>query len=183
MVVGYLDVGAWTDTSKCFCIVQGNSPIGLEDLEEKGFDPFSIFQGHCTFMAYWKKTSSELNQFTNARKRSTNSVSTFTNSLSTGPVNKKACAVKEATLDPKEGALRGWLSDNYVHFPKPSTAKQPCCALCRFVAPNKNMRTYTCVFQCEICKVHLCVTCFRPFHTNSSMKNLKLKFYLASKRR
>jgi len=53
-----------------------------------------------------KKTSSELNQFTNARKRSTNSVSTFTNSLSTGPVNKKACAVKEAILDPKEGALR-----------------------------------------------------------------------------
>jgi hypothetical protein len=27
-------------------------PIGLEDPEEKDVDPFSILQGHCTFMAY-----------------------------------------------------------------------------------------------------------------------------------
>jgi hypothetical protein len=82
-------------------------------------------------------------------------------------------AVNEAALDPKEGALRGRLCYNYVHFPEPSTAKQPCCLLCHFVAPNKNVRTYTCVFQCDICKVHLCITCFKPFHTISSVKNLK----------
>jgi hypothetical protein len=119
-----------------------------------------------------KKVSSELNEFTNARKRTT-SVSTITNSLSTGSINKKARAVNESSLDPKVGALKGRLNDNYVHFPEPSTAKQPCCSLCRFVAPNKNVRTYTSVFQCDICKVHLCVTCFKPFHTVTSVKNLK----------
>jgi hypothetical protein len=36
-----------------------------------------------------KKASSELNQLMNVWKRSTNSVLTFTNSLSTGPVKKR----------------------------------------------------------------------------------------------
>jgi hypothetical protein len=53
------------------------------------------------------KVSSELNEFTNARKRTITSVSTITNSLSTGFINKKARAVNEASLDPKVGALKG----------------------------------------------------------------------------
>jgi hypothetical protein len=52
-----------------------------------------------------KKVSSELNEFTNARKRST-SVLTITNSLSTGFINKKAHAVNEVSLNPKVGALK-----------------------------------------------------------------------------
>jgi hypothetical protein len=56
MVVGYLDVGARNNISKCICAIQGNSPIGLEDPKEKDADPFSVPEGCCTFMAYWRKS-------------------------------------------------------------------------------------------------------------------------------
>jgi hypothetical protein len=125
------------------------------------------------------KVTMETDELHNARKRTipNPSISTVTNSLSTTS-NKRARVVNEASLDPKEGALKGRLNDNYVHFPEPATAKQPCCSLCRFVSSNKNVRTYTSVFQCDICKVHLCITCFKPFHTVASVKNLKSQVLL-----
>ncbi len=138
----------------------------------------SHFQFRKNIALYWitgKKISTESEQFDNARKRriSTPSVSTISNSESTMSNNKRARIVNEASLDPITGALPGRLNENYVHYPELPTAKQPCCSLCQFVTKNKNVRTYTSVFQCDLCKVHLCITCFKPFHTVSLVKNLK----------
>jgi ribosomal protein L37AE/L43A len=106
------------------------------------------------------------------RKRD-GSVSTITCSLSSRNSTSKMARVNDAALDPTTGALKGRLDENYVHYPEPSTAKQPCCSLCHLVHPNRNVRTYTDVFQCDICKAHLCIKCFKPFHTIASVGNLK----------
>jgi ribosomal protein L37AE/L43A len=149
--------------------------IDMEDSKEKAIEPFSVLKEDCSLLDYWEKISTESEQFDNARKRriSTPSVSTISNSKSTMSNNRRARVVNEASLDPTMGALRGRLNENYVHYPELPTAKQPCCSLCRFVTENKNVRTYTSMFQCDLCKVHLCITCFKPFHTVSSVKNLK----------
>ena len=98
-------------------------------------------------------------------------------SMITCSVSSTSCAkvarVNDAALDPSNGSLKGRLNDNYVHYPEPSTAKQPCCSLCHVVNPNRNIRAYTSVCRSDICKVHLCVQCFKPFHTIASVKHLK----------
>jgi hypothetical protein len=108
-----------------------------------------------------------------AKQKRDGSVSTITCSVSSRNSTEKMACVNDAALDLTTGALKVRLNDNYVHYPEPSTAKQPCCSLCHLLNPNRNVRTYTAVFQCDICKVHLCIKCFKPFHTVASIKNLK----------
>jgi len=108
------------------------------------------------------------------RKRDGSNFSLLTSSTnSSAPKHKKAPTVSEASLDPQTGALLRRLDDDYVHYPALSSAKQPCCSLCRLLTPNKNVRTYAMVVVCDICRVHLCIRCFRPFHTIASVKQLK----------
>ncbi len=86
---------------------------------------------------------------------------------------KKVPCVNDAPLEPRMGALHRRLNDNVLHYPEASTVKQACCSLCHLVNPNKNVRTYSSVFQCDQCRVHLCGACFKPFHTIASVKHLK----------
>jgi hypothetical protein len=115
------------------------------------------------------KNSDEIVQ---GSKRKRDSV-VSTSSESINPTNKKACHVNDAVLDPRQGSLRLRLNDDYCHFPEESGLKRPCCALCRFIQPNKNIKNYSNVSQCDICKVQLCNRCFKPFHTISAVKQLK----------
>ncbi len=72
-------------------------------------------------------------------KHDGSSASTITCSLSSrNSISKMAC-INDAALDLTMGALKGRLNKNYVHYPEPSTAKQPCCSLCRLVHPNWNV--------------------------------------------
>ena len=116
------------------------------------------------------KSSTEERDNQGTKRKLSYATVTSTSSLST---DKKAPRVNDASLDPTSGTLCGRLNDNFLHYPEASTVKQACCSLCRLVNPNKNVRTYSLVFQCDQCMVHLCVACFKPFHTIASVKHLK----------
>jgi hypothetical protein len=85
---------------------------------------------------------------------------------------KRATRVTEGSLDPFDGVLRIRLDENVEHYPVLSRVKRPCCSLCRLVAPDKNHRVYHHVYSCDKCSVDLCIPCFRPFHTISSVQKL-----------
>ena len=85
---------------------------------------------------------------------------------------KRATYVTDAALDPLNGSLRQRLNEFTDHYPERSKLKAPCCSLCRLV---DNQKFYTGVICCDICKVHLCIDCFKPFHSISSVKKLKMQ--------
>jgi hypothetical protein len=124
----------------------------------------------------WLTGRSSIEQHENGvkRKRDSTSISTLTSSSSySAPMTAKAPTVTDASLDPQIGSLSGRLNDSYVHYPEILSSKQPCCSLCRLLTPNKNVQKYSNVFQCDICRVHLCIQCFKPFHAITSVKHLK----------
>ena len=113
--------------------------------------------------------TSEKNSSENSRKQTR---CNFSASLEEDSSSKRAARVTEQTLDPIDGALWVRLDENAEHYPVLSKAKRPCCSLCRLVSANKHLRVYHHVYSCDQCNVDLCVPCFRPFHTISSVKNM-----------
>jgi hypothetical protein len=84
---------------------------------------------------------------------------------------KRATRVTEGSLDPFGGVLRIRLDENVEHYPVLFRVKCPCCSLCKLVAPDKNHRVYH-IYSCDKCSVDLCIPCFCPFHTISSVKKI-----------
>jgi len=107
------------------------------------------------------------------RKRQAEDISVSQTSSITTSSDAKARKVTDAALDPQKGALRFRLDETLFHFPEMSKVERPCCSLCRRAEPNKNIRTYSHVYNCDKCGVALCVPCFRPFHKISSIAMLK----------
>lgn len=79
--------------------------------------------------------------------------------------------VSNASLDPNSGTLRIRLDDDQ-HFPIIPTSKRPCCSLCRWVEQEKDVKNRSGIVVCDKCKVSLCIDCFKPFHTVSSVSKL-----------
>jgi len=105
------------------------------------------------------------------QKRKHDSISNSTSS--TWSSGKRAPVIKDHALDARSGALRDRLSDDVQHYLETSDVKQPCCQLCRHVEENPNIRNYKDVFRCDHCRVHLCISCNKLFHTISNVKKLK----------
>mmetsp|Transcript_15696 Transcript_15696/g.22377 ORF Transcript_15696/g.22377 Transcript_15696/m.22377 type:complete len:152 (-) Transcript_15696:40-495(-) len=97
------------------------------------------------------------------RKSDAVSLSVCSNEMSQG---KRATYVTDASLDQINGSLRERLNEFADHYPERSKLKAPCCSLCRLV---DNQKFYTGVVCCDICKVHLCIDCFKPFHSISQL--------------
>jgi len=104
------------------------------------------------------------------RKSDAVSLSVCSNEMSQG--KRATYGVTDASLDPINGSLRERLNEFADHYPERSKLKAPCCSLCRLV---DNQKFYTGVVCCDICKVHLCIDCFKPFHSISSVKKLKMQ--------
>jgi hypothetical protein len=86
--------------------------------------------------------------------------------------SNKARKVSDASLDPNNGALRIRLDDDQ-HFPVNPTTKRPCCSLCRWVEKEKDVKNRSGIVLCDKCQVSLCIDCFKPFHTVSSVSKLR----------
>jgi len=101
------------------------------------------------------------------RTRTVSDMSTAT------PSSNKSKKVSNASLDPSNGALRMRLDDDQ-HFPIFSTiTKRPCCSLCRWVEQEKDIKNRSGIIACDKCNVFLCIGCFKPFHTVSSVSKLR----------
>jgi hypothetical protein len=114
------------------------------------FDPLPILKGNSTGMAYWKKLQWATRR--GAKWKCDGSVSAITCNLLSRSSGSKIAFVNDAEQDPTTGALKERLNQNYVHYPEPSTAKQPCCSLCCLVNLNRKVRSYTAVSHYDIFK-------------------------------
>ena len=101
--------------------------------------------------------------------------STMDASLST----KKAKHVKDSTLAPVAGSLRARLNSDY-HYIEPSKSLYPVCALCRWAHTSSKDGDFTnsrvcgrIVGSCDKCTINLCLSCFKVFHTISTVNKLK----------
>ena len=74
----------------------------------------------------------------------------------------RSVAVKDATLDPVQGALKIRLDTSYSHLHVPKTNSTARCGLHRWCTEEQH---YSNVVYCPTCKVHLCHHCYKPFHT------------------
>jgi Transposase IS4 len=84
----------------------------------------------------------------------------------------KSKKVSDASLDPNNGSLCIRLDDDQ-HFPVIPTSKRPCCSLCRWVEQEKDIKNRSGIVVCDKCQVSLCIDCFKPFHTVSSVSKLR----------
>jgi hypothetical protein len=116
------------------------------------------------------------------QKRKHDSISSITSAVSgltqdTEVSTKKATRFNDTTLDPSTGALKMRLDSNY-HYIIPSRSKNSCCGLCRWAQAtgqnnrNKRIRGNT-VGECDFCRVALCMSCFKLFHTVGPVNKLK----------
>ncbi len=112
-----------------------------------------------------------------SRKRQFDVISTSATSEDTPPV-KKARPVNNSTLDPVSGLLKGRLDSNF-HFIVPSVSKDPVCALYRWANNDENTTRAAARVRgksigcCDVCKVNLCLKCFKIFHTVGNMDKLR----------
>jgi len=102
-------------------------------------------------------------------KKRTRTISDMSSSASSTK-SRKVC---DASLDPNSGSLRMRLDDDQ-HFPINNTnTKRPCCSLCHWVEQEKDIKNRSGIIACDKCNVFLYISCFKPFHTVSSVSKLR----------
>ena len=88
---------------------------------------------------------------------------------------KKAIRFNEKTLNPVTGSLKIRLDTSYSHLPKPNldVIKKSSfrCQLHRFY--NRSIEYTDRVMVCETCNVSLCLYCYKGFHTQKHVPDLK----------
>ena len=88
---------------------------------------------------------------------------------------KKAIRFNEKTLNPVTGSLKIRLDTSYSHLPKPNldVIKKSSfrCQLHRFY--NRSIEYTDRVMVCETCNVSLCLYCYKGFHTQKRVQDLR----------
>ena len=87
---------------------------------------------------------------------------------------KRSKKITINSLDPRVGELRNRLSFGPgMHFPDPCQVKYPQCGLHNLCFKGKDNEKYTkSVYYCRNCNVHLCMICWRSFHTIQEVDSL-----------
>jgi hypothetical protein len=97
-------------------------------------------------------------------------------STSSGDASSKrhrACKFTDETLDPRTGHLRDRLTVGHgKHMPEPGSDT----AKCGLHSWGANQRVRAQILKCTTCGVHLCVKCYKPFHTTQEVNDLKALF-------
>jgi hypothetical protein len=96
-------------------------------------------------------------------------LSVGTRSSANNPI-KKARKVTDKSLDPCDGEHRTRLIHNQPHWLVEPVVNRPRCALHRWAA---DLEEKVNVFLCAKCQVHLCVHCFKTFHTQRNLVDKK----------
>ena len=85
--------------------------------------------------------------------------------------------INDKTLDPTSGDLKIRLDADF-HYPiPPGKNKYPPCSLCRWALQDGTSRNNrvrgASISTCDKCNVSLCLSCFKPFHTITSVDKLR----------
>ena len=88
------------------------------------------------------------------------------------PRKQPRCApLNDAALCTRAGAYKHRLSMSQgAHLPMTPTANDPRCSLHSWA---KNMKKRKQIVKCETCGIHLCVECYKNFHTIQDVDTLR----------
>jgi hypothetical protein len=89
-------------------------------------------------------------------------------SISSSDTSNKDRRINDVALDPHNGSLRRCLDDE-MHYPVKADAKRPYCSLCRWAERDHDHKMRSNIVSCDKCSVSLCISCFKPFHTISTI--------------
>ena len=120
----------------------------------------------------YRSSSSESVEIISARTRS----SVATNQTESTAL-QRGRKVNDKALDPISGDLKMRLDADF-HYPvPPGKNKYPPCSLCRWALQDGDSRNNrvrgASVSTCDKCNVSLCLSCFKPFHTITSIDKLR----------
>ncbi len=132
-----------------------------------------------------KKRKLEDNQVSSYRSSSSDSVevlgctrSSFASIQLKLAVLQRGCQVNDKTLDPTTEDLKIHLGADF-HYPVPLGKNKylPCSlCLCRWALQDGSSRNNrvrgASISTCDKCNVSLCISCFKPFHTITSVDKL-----------
>ena len=86
--------------------------------------------------------------------------------------SSKATPFNDKTLHPR-GKLNCRLNTSVQHFPECSTISRPQCQLHRWARNREGKEVRGAILTCSICRVHLCISCFKIFHTEAYIVSKK----------
>ena len=97
------------------------------------------------------------------------------------PRKQPRCApLNDAALCIRAGAYKHHLSmAQGAHLPMTPTANDPKCSLHSWA---KNMKKQKPIVKCETCGIHLCVECYKNFHTIQDVDTLRCLFETTAKK-
>ena len=97
------------------------------------------------------------------------------------PRKKPRCApLNDAALCTRAGAYKHRLSVSQgAHFPMTPTENDPRCSLHSWA---KNMKIRKQIVKCETCGIHLCVECYKNFHTIQDVHTLRCSVETTAKK-
>ena len=87
---------------------------------------------------------------------------------------KRASTMCDGALDPRTGSLKERLAVGHgLHMPEEPTIKKARCSLHSW---GNKKRFQAHILWCSSCSVHLCVPCFKLFHTVQEVNDLRQHF-------
>ena len=106
-------------------------------------------------------------------KRKTRRVSRALDTSSSTSSKTKATAFNEKTLHPT-GKLSCRLNTSVQHFPECSpTTRRRQCQLHRWARGREGKEERGSILTCSICRVHLCISCYKLFHAEANIVGKK----------
>ena len=87
-------------------------------------------------------------------------------SVSSSIASSKATPFNDKTLHPR-GKLACRLQHAVQHFPECTTVSRPQCQLHRWARNREGKEVRGSIVTCSICRVNLCIPCFKTFHTEA----------------
>ena len=91
---------------------------------------------------------------------------------STSSKTSKATSFNEKTLHPT-GKLSCRLNTSVQHFLECSPVRRRQCQLHRWARGREGKEERGSILTCSICRVHLCISCYKLFHTEANIVGKK----------
>ena len=92
-----------------------------------------------------------------------------TGSMSVSSNNSKCHGIKNESLHPTNGKYSCRLNMSVQHFPEGPKTKRARCALHKWSRDQQGPEVFSSVVLCSVCRVHLCLSCYKLFHTEADI--------------
>lgn len=118
-----------------------------------------------------KKRKSQANDTRRRVTRAKKSLDTDLDSLTSK--GSKCCSIDDKTIDPISGTLRRRFNTAVQHFPEKPSGKRARCQLHRWARNREGPEVFATVTTCSVCRVNLCLSCYKLFHTEANILGKK----------